>query len=244
MWQFGAVQTVLRVVYPPTCLLCRDIVDSDHGLCGPCWRETHFIGGLVCDSCGTPLPGSDTAEIAHCDDCLTIARPWAQGRAALLYSGNGRKLVLALKHGDRTDIATPAARWLAQVARPLVRPGAVVVPVPLHWWRYFQRRYNQAAVLAQPLARHLGLGYCPDALRRTRATTVLEGQGRDQRFQTLAGAIAPSRHGPKMLAGRPVLLVDDVLTSGATLAAATEACFAAGATDVCVLALARVAKRP
>lgn len=239
-----ALQTLIRMVYPPRCLSCGDMVDSDFGLCGPCWRDTPFIGGVSCDLCGAPLPGGDPGEVAHCDDCLKIARPWDHGRAALLYDGNGRRLVLALKHGDRHEIAQPAARWMAQAARDLLKPGTMVAPVPLHWSRFLRRRFNQSALLAQALARQTGLACCPDLLRRARKTESLDGKSRDQRFATLSEAITAHPKRTDRIANRPVLLVDDVMTSGATLAACADACHTAGASQVCVIVLARVAKRP
>lgn len=239
-----AFQTLLRTIYPPRCLCCGAMVDSDFGLCGPCWRDTPFIGGVPCDLCGAPLPGGSPGEVAHCDDCLTIARPWAHGRAALLYDGNGRKLVLALKHGDRHEVARPAARWMAQAVRGMMLPDMIVAPVPLHWSRMMARRFNQSALLAAALSQETGLALCPDLLLRRRRTQSLEGKGRDQRFAMLNAAITAHPRRLHRLRGRPVLLVDDVMTSGATLAACTEACHAAGATQVCVIVLARVAKQP
>lgn len=235
-------QTALQLIYPPRCTLCGMQVESEFGLCGPCWRDTPFISGLSCHLCGVPLPGEDDTEMATCDDCLRIARPWSEGRAAMLYQENGRKLVLALKHGDRQEIVRPAALWLAKAARPLVTPDLLIAPVPLHWTRMLRRRYNQSALLTNALSRQLDTDHCPDLLQRNVRTLPLEGQGFDERFQTLSGTISvkPSRIG--VADGRTVLLVDDVMTSGATLAAATMACYAAGAEDVRVLVLARVAK--
>ncbi|WP_353473474.1 ComF family protein [Salipiger sp. H15] len=230
----------LRLVYPPRCLICGGLVESDHGLCGPCWRDTPFLGGLGCDLCGAPLPGSsDVAEL--CDECRAQGRPWEKGRAALLYRDNGRQLVLMLKHADRTDIARPAARWMARGLRGITE-GALVVPVPLHLRRHLRRRYNQSALLGAALAGELGLDHVPDALRRCRATPSLDGKGRDERFAVLDGAILPTSRGAAVLSGRDVLLVDDVMTSGATLSAASRACKAAGAAQVVVGVLARVAK--
>ena len=237
----AALQTAVSLIYPPRCLGCGGLVESDFGLCPPCWGDTWFLSGLVCDGCGAPLPGaSDRAE--HCDDCLKIARPWARGRAALVYTGTGRRMVLALKHGDRHDIAAPAARWMARAAQDLMPPGTVIVPVPLHLTRLAARRYNQSALLAQALARHTGHTLCLDALRRAHRTPSLGGRSRDERFATLAGAIVHTPKRAKALEGRPVLIVDDVMTSGATLAAATEAAHAAGASGVCVCTLARAVK--
>ena len=236
------MQSMLQMVFPPQCVSCRDLVTEDFGLCGPCWRDTPFIKGLVCDICGVPLPGEDTGHPEHCDDCLSIARPWARGRSALVYRKNGRGLVLALKHADRLDLAKPAAQWMLQAAQPLLTDDAVIAPVPAHYIRLVRRRYNQAAELARELARLTGQPVIPDLLRRVRRTKVQDGMGREARFANLSGAIQPRKTSRDRLRGRPVLLVDDVMTSGATLAAATEACHAAGATQVSVLTLARVAK--
>jgi ComF family protein len=218
------------------------MVDSDFGLCGSCWRDTQFIGGVICDGCGTPLIGDDTDGALHCDDCIKIERAWQHGRAALLYKDNGRRIVLALKHGDRQDVVGPASKWMAAVARDIIKPKMLVVPVPLHWSRLLKRRFNQAALLAQGVAGQLDLAWCPDALQRLRRTRTLDGMGRDERFAHLQGVIKAHPRRRRRMIGRSVLLVDDVMTSGATLAAATEACLAGGAVDVSVLTLARVAK--
>lgn len=239
-----ALQTLMHMIYPPRCLNCGEMVESDFGLCGPCWRDTPFIGGVVCDLCGTPLPGGEIGEIAHCDDCLAIARPWTRGRAALVYDGTGRRMVLALKHGDRHEIVQPAAGWMVRAARPILDPDSVIAPVPLHWTRLLRRRFNQSALLARAISRETGLPHCPDLLRRMKRTEVLDGKGRDQRFAALSATIKVPRNRAELIRNRAVLLVDDVMTSGATLAACADACLAAGATQVCVIVMARVAKRP
>ena len=230
----------LDTLYPPHCLACDASVSDPGTLCATCWSEVGFITGLACDACGTPLPGAAGDGPALCDDCLHTARPWSHGRAALVYGGTGRRLVLALKHGDRHDIATPAGRWLARLAAPLCRADTLVAPVPLHRGRLFRRRFNQSALLAAALARALDRPHVPDLLLRTRATRSQDGRSRAGRFANLQGAIAAHPRRAARLTGRHVLLVDDVMTSGATLAAAAEACFAAGADDVDVIALARV----
>lgn len=238
----GALQSALRLIYPPRCTVCGDQVDSDFGLCGPCWRDTPFIAGLCCDACGTPLPGDASDGPVHCDDCLRIARPWRAGRAALLYRDNGRRLVLALKHGDRHDVVRPAAVWMARAARPLLCADTLIAPVPLHWIRMLGRRYNQAALLARAVALELGQAHCPDLLIRPRATQPLGGKGRDARFAALQGALRVHPRRRDLVDGRSVLLIDDVMTSGATFAAAAQACLDAGAREVCILALARAGK--
>ena len=236
------LQGALQLLYPPQCISCQAPVQSDFGLCADCWRETPFITGLVCDKCGVPLPGDDQGERVLCDDCMAIARPWDRGRAALMYRDNGRRLVLALKHGDRMDLARPASAWMLRTVRPILRPGMLVVPVPLHWVRLFRRRFNQAALLSRAIARAAEMEHCPDALVRKRSTGSQEGKTRDARFANLVGALAVPRSREKRVEGRDILLVDDVMTSGATFAAASEALFSAGARSVSVLGLARVAK--
>ena len=171
-----------------------------------------------------------------------MARPWARGRAAILYKDSARRMVLGLKHGDRIDLVGPAAGWMRRAGAPLLTGDPLVAPVPLHWFRLLRRRYNQSALLGQALARGAGLDWCPDLLVRPRPTPPQDHGDRDARFRNVAGAIRahPARAG--RLSGRQILLVDDVMTSGATFAAATEACLEAGAASVSVLALARVAK--
>ncbi|MFT5796379.1 MAG: ComF family protein [Candidatus Azotimanducaceae bacterium] len=238
----GTIQTALHMIYPPMCLTCSAMVDSDFGLCGTCWRETKFIGGAICDACGTPLMGADVAGAFHCDDCIKIERPWQRGRSALLYKDNGRRVVLGLKHGDRQDVVGPASKWMAAVARDIISPNMLLIPIPLHWSRLLKRRYNQAALLAQGVAGQLDLAWCPDGLQRLKRTQSLDGMGRDERFAHLEGVIRAHPRRRRRMIGRSVLLVDDVMTSGATLAAATIACLEGGAANVNILTLARVAK--
>jgi predicted amidophosphoribosyltransferase len=150
--------------------------------------------------------------------------------------------VLGLKHGDRLDLTWPASGWMANRVAPILRADTVIVPVPLHWSRLIKRRYNQAAALAVDLGRRVKRPVFVDALVRLQPTKPLDGVGRTARFAALTGAIAPHPKRGRMIAGKSVLIVDDVMTSGATLAAATEAARAAGAANVSIVTLARVVK--
>lgn len=241
-WAAAMGGGLLRALYPPQCLACGGAVAAEFGLCPTCWRDTPFIEGLVCDACGHPLPG-EAEEAVHCDDCLARPPGWARGRAAMLYGGQGRALVLGLKHADGLDTVRPAGRWMARAAGPILLPGMLVAPVPLHRWRLMRRRYNQAALLGRQVARAAGLDFCPDLLIRPRSTGSQEGRDRAARQAALAGALAVHPRRRAGLEGRPVLVVDDVMTSGATLSAAAQALGAAGAGPVHVLVLARAPLR-
>lgn len=237
------LQSLIYAIYPPQCVMCDARTVDDFALCGPCWAQTPFIDGECCDGCGAPLSGIDADDPdVLCDDCMTIARPWSKGRAALVYTGKARQLVLSLKHGDRTDLARAAGPWLARAGREIIGPESLVVPIPLHRFRLLRRKYNQAAILAGQVANTMQIKVLQDGLLRPTRTVPLQGHTRDERFAEVQGAITVNPRHAATIKGRRIVLVDDVMTSGATFAAATEACFAAGADDVCVLALARVVK--
>lgn len=237
------MQTLLHAVFPPECLCCGARVETDFAICGPCWRDTPFVLGAACDRCGVGLPGqAGGAAPLLCEECHTVARPWSKGRAVLHYAGNGRKLVLGLKHADRAEIARAAGPWMARAAADILTDTPLIVPIPLHWRRLAERRFNQSGLLAAALARASGCDWLPDALIRARNTGTQDGRDRDGRFTNMEGAIRVAPRRATAIAGRSIVLVDDVMTSGATFSAATQACHAAGAEQVCVIALARVAR--
>ena len=244
----GAMKAAVAGIFPPQCPGCGAGVAEDGGLCPDCWRETEFIGGPACGHCGAPLPGPTGGgeaaddEALICDDCLATPRPWQRGRAAVVYAGAGRRLVLALKHGDRLDLVPVLGGWMAQAAAPLVQPGMLVVPVPIHPRRLLARKYNQAALLAARIARAHRLPLVPGALVRRRHTPMQDHASVADRFANLEGALAVPPAMQARLSGRPVLLVDDVMTSGATLAAATGALSDAGSGAVSVAVLARAVR--
>jgi predicted amidophosphoribosyltransferase len=238
----GLKSGLVDAIFPPRCLVCTEATEAARGLCASCWRETHFIAGAACAKCGVPLIG-EAAPGDLCDGCERRPPAWDRGRAAVVYTGTGRKAVLALKHSDRLDVAGPLAGWMAAAGGALLAEADLIAPVPLHWRRLIRRRYNQSAELARHVGRASGRPVVADLLRRVRQTVPQERMDHDARYSNQAGAIAMNPRHATLVEGRGVLLVDDVMTSGATLSACTEACRAAGASRVDVLVLARVAFR-
>ena len=239
----ATLRTLVDALYPPACVSCGEATDEIHGLCAECWRDANFIAGDVCDRCGAPVvDGAEEGDL--CDSCLHAPPAFDKGRAAMVYEGAGRRMTLALKHGDRVDLAKPMGRWMLRAAGPLAREADLIAPVPLHWTRLVKRRFNQSAELSRGLAELAGRPSAPDLLRRTRQTGTQDGRNRDQRHDNMAGAFAVRDRWRPALDGARVLLIDDVMTTGATLSACAEACLAAGAVRVDALVFARVARAP
>jgi ComF family protein len=239
---WSALGGVLDLLLPPRCLACRSPVEAQGGLCARCWRGLTFLGPPWCRACGYPLPHA-LPEAPLCGRCATAMPAYARARAALRYDDGSRRLILAFKHADRTDVARPFGRWLAQAGAELVADAELVAPVPLHRWRLLRRGYNQAAVLAHALARESALALVPDLVQRVRATPSQQGLSAAARSENVtSGAFRVPRRHHARLAGRRVLLIDDVLTTGATATACTRTLERAGAAAVDVLTLARVVR--
>jgi len=231
---------VLDALLPPHCLTCDSPVEAQGTLCAGCFGGLHALTAPLCRHCGVPfLHAGQAGPGGACPACLARPPAFATARAALRYDEGAKRLLLPFKHADRTELAAPLAARMARAGAALLARAEVVAPVPLHWRRLLSRRYNQAALLAGVLAREAGRPHIPDLLRRTRPTPALGDRGREERAALLDGAFALGRAAPA-IAGRRVLLVDDVMTSGATADACARALLAAGAAAVDVLAAARV----
>jgi len=230
----GAVGLVL----PPSCLACYAPVGQSGALCADCWSRVSFIGQPCCARCGLPF-AIEAAPDALCGDCARLPPAYDRARAAFLYEGTGRELILAFKMADRSWVAPRLAAWLERAAAPLLPDADLLVPVPLHRWRLLARRFNQAAVLASLMVRRTDAEVVPDLLVRTRRTPPQTRLSRFARRRNVRGAFAVRRSRAHLVAGRNILLVDDVLTTGATVSACARTLRKAGAARVDVATLAR-----
>jgi ComF family protein len=230
---------VLDALLPPQCLGCGALAGAVGTLCPACWNSVSFVGAPRCYSCGLPFE-FDVGGDAVCGACAAAPPDYRRARAAIVYDDASRRLVLAFKHGDRTDAAPAFGRWMVRAGTELLAEADVLVPVPLHWTRLFQRRYNQAALLAQSIAGISGVEVAPGLMRRRRRTP---SQGRLKlaaRRRNVRGAFQLGRAAAARVKDRRVLLIDDVMTSGATASACARVLVRAGARSVDVLTLARV----
>jgi ComF family protein len=237
VWSHAA-RFALDIALPTLCVSCREPVDGE-GVCASCWAKLSFIAPPFCPRLGIPFVYDPGPELLSME---AIANPpaYQRARAAVRYDDVARTLVHALKYQDRTDLAPAMGRWMARAGRELLDGADVLVPVPLHWRRGWSRRYNQSGALARVIGQQSGVKVAAEALRRVRATEQQIGLSRAQRAENVQGAfeVAPDRMAD--IQGRRVVLIDDVLTSGATSDACARALLRAKAAQVDVLVFARV----
>ena len=239
----SALQRLADIVVPPVCLACHARVDRQDALCGACWRDVAFIRPPLCDRLGIPLPFGTTVDGPLVSAAAAADPPvWGRARAVAVYESGGvmAGLIHAMKYADRHDARRMFARWLAVAGREVLDGADLIVPVPLTRWRLIRRQFNQSALLARELATLTGIAWRPLALAKTRETRPQVTLSGAARRENLRGAFRVTRSGRAEIEGRRVVLLDDVITTGATAEAATRALLSAGATRVDVLALARV----
>lgn len=235
----GAASGLLNLLMPPLCIACKAPTGTALSHCAECWAALPVIEGARCDRCALPLPDKWQAETL-CFGCLHEPPAFVRSRAPYLYSGPARQAVLALK-GGREAYARQMGLAMLRAAQDMIQPGMLVVPVPLHRWRLLSRGFNQAGALAAAVAKASGAALLPDTLRRLRPTPRTKGMSRAQRRRNVRGAFHVPPAGRARLTGAHVLLVDDVMTSGATASACARILRRAGAASVSVLVYARVA---
>lgn len=230
---------VLDLLYPPLCLHCEKAVATADTLCGTCFSQLRPISAPYCPVLGTPFEVSLGPD-ARSAEAIADPPPFGRARSAVLYNDVARKLVARLKYGDRPELARYCARLMASAGRDLWQGDPVLVPVPLHRTRQFERRYNQSAELARALARITGLRVDPALVSRSRRTRQQVGLSADARQRNVAGAFTAHAHAVARLAGKRVVVVDDVITTGSTVKAVTRALQRGGVVDVDVISFARV----
>lgn len=242
----------LNALLPPRCLSCGSTVERQGGLCPPCWSSLTFIAAPLCACCGLPFEyavegaalgdaqGDAQGDAMICGACIAEPPGYGRARSVLVYDDASRPMILAFKHGDRTHAAAAFGLWIARAGADLLEGADLLAPVPLHRWRLFLRRYNQAALLAQAAGRQAGVAVVPDLLVRRRRTRSQGGLDRTGRRRNVAGAFALRRE--DSVRGKRVVLVDDVLTTGATVGECARVLLRAGAARVDVLTLARAVR--
>jgi ComF family protein len=233
-----AARLALDIALPTLCVACREPVDGE-GVCAQCWTKLSFIAPPFCPRLGIPFvydPGPGLLSM----EAIADPPAYQRARAAVRYDDVARTLVHALKYQDRTDLAPPMGRWMARAGRELLEQADMLVPVPLHWRRGWSRRYNQSGALAAVIGRQSGVKVTSEVLRRVRPTQQQIGLSRSERASNVQGAFKVAVGRQSEIRGRRVILVDDVLTSGATADACARALLRAKAAQVDVLVFARV----
>ncbi|HEY6831731.1 MAG TPA: ComF family protein [Pseudolabrys sp.] len=235
----AALRFTLDVALPPLCPSCREPLGDGVGLCAACWSKLSLIEPPYCARLGIPFtydPGPGLLSM----EAIAAPPAYDRARAAVRYDDVARALVHRFKYGDRLDLAPMMGRWMARAGRELTAGADALVPVPLHWRRLWARRFNQSAALAGAIGAIAGVPMLPAALQRVRATPQQVGLSKTERADNVQGAFKVPAERKAEVAGRRLVLVDDVLTSGATVDTCARALLRAGAAHVNVLVFARV----
>ena len=231
----------LDVVLPPQCLSCNTPVVEPGHLCGTCWADVDFLAGPACSVCGLPF---ETPELdgALCGSCSRSTPAYDKARAVMRYCDASKGLILRLKHGDRHEGVASYGRWLARAGSDFLREVDVITAVPLHRLRLMSRLYNQAALLALAVGEEAGIPVDPMMIERVRRTPSQGGLTKRQRRHNVAGAFRVRPGYEACVEGKNIALVDDVLTTGATIDACARVLKRSGAAGIYVLTLARVVR--
>lgn len=233
----GVQKVTLNALLPLRCLCCDTRVASEDGLCPHCWHSMPFIEKPVCYRLGTPF-SYDVGEQAWSPRAIASPPDFERLRSVAFYEGSAQNLVLAFKFAGRRELARPMGRWMHSAGREFLNADSIIVPVPLHWSRLLSRRFNQSAALAQVIARECGGTYEPDLLRRSKRTRRQVGLSAKERHKNVRSAFVFDKNRAGELTGRHVVLIDDVITTGSTIAACTKTLLSAGAGSVDVLTFA------
>ncbi len=230
------------IVLPPSCLFCKNPVQSfdTPQLCGDCWKDIHFISKPYCNICGTPMEYGEEDQI--CLGCMQTKPSYDYLRSSIIYEKLGRELIINFKHYDQPNLGKIMSKWLLHTINELPefnRLNTIIIPVPMHWKKIFMRKYNQASILAQLVAREFGIDYVPDFLIRTKFTKSQESLGTKERLLNIKGTFACNRKYIRHITSKEIILVDDVHTTGATINECSRVLKQAGAIKVSVITVAR-----
>jgi ComF family protein len=231
----------LDFILPPSCIVSGRIVEKQGMLAPEVWSSLDFITEPLCDCCGRPFDFEQPPGTL-CGECLADRPVYNRARSALQYDDISRALVLRFKHADQAHAVTAFIPWLKRAGAQMLAEADYLIPVPLHRWRLLRRRYNQAALIAQALARSTGITCLPEALVRMRATPSQGHMGAKDRAKNVRNAFLVTDSGRAAVAGKKIILIDDVYTTGSTVNECTKALLKAGCAQVDVLTLARVVR--
>jgi len=235
-------RNIVDLILPPQCISCRSVIDSAGNICAGCWKQLNFISEPLCEACGYPFP-YEAPGIKFCAACARKAPPFDRARAALCYDEQSKRLVTGLKFSDKTHQAPTFSKLMAVSGNALITESDCIIPVPLHRIRLFMRRYNQAALLALGLAKLSDKPVIYDLLVRKINTPPQMSLNRNQRLKNVKSAFGINDKYKEKVKGKSVLLIDDVMTTGATIESCAKILKKSGAWRVNVLTLARVVEK-
>lgn len=233
----SVVKNVVNFLLPPQCALCKEIIEQPYTLCGECWQQLQFITSPKCSLCGVPLHGVD--QDMPCEVCVEKPPIYTSAHAPLVYNDALKKLILRFKNYDALNYTAMFVNWMQRCVPENID---VILPVPLHGWRFFVRQYNQSAELAKLLSKNIQIPCELNILKRHRATPSQGHKNLKERYNNLKDAFSIPDSSKEKLANCNVLLIDDVLTSGATVSACTKVLKKFGAKNVYVLTIARAVR--
>lgn len=238
MW---TLSNLLDLLFPPQCLNCDTIVPTHGTLCMGCWQKIQFISDPVCAACGLPFD-YDIGSHALCGQCLHVRPSYTHARAVFRYDEHSHKLITRFKYSDQTGFAKTYGVWLAKAGTDLLKQTDIIIPVPMHYFRFVRRHFNQSALLAQELARKTGIDYIPDALWRHKYTIPQLGLSKKGRKDNVKGAFSINRRYAETIKNKNILLVDDVMTTGSTIEQCAKTLLKSDAMRVNILTLARTVR--
>lgn len=231
---------LLDLLFPPQCLNCKIRVPEHGTLCVSCWQQIRFISDPLCACCGVPFD-YDIGNGALCAGCINKTPPYSKARAIFCYDEHSNKLITSLKYADQTQLAKVYGKWLVR-AEDIIADSDIIIPVPMHYLRFVKRRFNQSALISLYLSKNIKIKTIPDAIKRIRKTKPQAGLTRSQRDKNVKNVFIIEKKYLPIIKGKNILLIDDVMTTGATINQCTKILLKAGAKRVNVLTLARVVR--